>query len=98
MAHEKEEFEQGDTAEYALPTMNELSIEARPGLHHKERLRLRDFASIVAFLSEREIEELQVAIDERRQARAHLADIDATAARPGSTSGVGRSSAIHRNA
>jgi uncharacterized protein YjbJ (UPF0337 family) len=32
--------------------------------------RLRDFASIVAFLSDREIDEMQAAIDERRQARA----------------------------
>jgi len=32
--------------------------------------KLRDFASIVAFLSDREIDELQAAIDARREARA----------------------------
>ncbi len=32
--------------------------------------RLRDFASIVAFLSDREIDEMQAAIDARRKARA----------------------------
>ncbi len=31
---------------------------------------MRDFESIVAFLSDREIEEMQAAIDARREARA----------------------------
>jgi hypothetical protein len=32
--------------------------------------RLRDFESVVAFLSEEEIDEMQAAIDGRREARA----------------------------
>jgi hypothetical protein len=63
VAQEKEEFEQGDTAKYALRTRNELSIAVQPGLHHKERPSLRDFASIVAFLGERDIDELQTATE-----------------------------------
>jgi hypothetical protein len=63
VAQEKEEFEHGDTAEYALRTRNELSIAVQLGLHLKERLSLRHFASIVAFLSEREIDELQTATE-----------------------------------
>jgi hypothetical protein len=34
------------------------------------RKRLRDFESIAAFFSDREIEELQAAVDARREARA----------------------------
>jgi hypothetical protein len=44
---------------------------------------LRDFASIVAYLSDPEIDELQAAIDERRRARAPLLG-DAEALAPGS--------------
>src|SRR3712207_9553389 len=41
------------------------------GTCHKGRVgRLRDFESIVAFLSEEEIDEMQAAVDARRQARA----------------------------
>ncbi len=41
------------------------------GVCHKGGVRrLRDFASIAHFFSDREIEELQAAIDARRQARA----------------------------
>jgi hypothetical protein len=36
----------------------------------RDMMRLRDFASIAAVLSDREIDELQGAIDERREARA----------------------------
>jgi hypothetical protein len=35
-------------------------------------MRLRDFASIVDFVSDQEIEDMQDSIDERRQARARL--------------------------
>ena len=41
------------------------------GTCHKGRVRrLRDFASIVAMLSDQEIDEMQVAIDARRETRA----------------------------
>ncbi len=36
--------------------------------------RLRDFASIVACLSDREIDEMQAAIDAQREARAEEAE------------------------
>jgi hypothetical protein len=39
-------------------------------------VRLRDFASIADILSDREIDELQVAIDKRREARARLGDAE----------------------
>ena len=42
-------------------------------------MRLRDFASIGDFLSDREIDELQVAIDKRREARARLGDAETAA-------------------
>ena len=42
-------------------------------------MRLRDFASIPYFLSDREIDELQVAIDKRREARARLGDAESAA-------------------
>jgi hypothetical protein len=44
---------------------------------------LRDFASIVAYLSDPEIDELQAVINERRKARARLLG-DAEAPVPGS--------------
>ncbi len=52
------------------------------GLCHKEHMRrLRDFASIADFFSAREIDELQAAIDVRREARAgRLPDDDPPAA------------------
>ena len=40
----------------------------------KGRAMLRDFASIAAFFSEREIDELQAAIDARREARMRHAE------------------------
>ena len=41
------------------------------GICHKRHMRrLRDFASIADFFSAREIDELQAAIDARREARA----------------------------
>ncbi len=40
-------------------------------------LDLRDFASIVAYLSDPEIDELQAVIDECRKARARLGDAEA---------------------
>ncbi len=42
-------------------------------------MRPRDFASIAYFLSDREIDELQVAIDKRREARARLGDAETAA-------------------
>jgi hypothetical protein len=45
--------------------------------------RLRDFASIAAFFSEREIEELQAAIDARREARMGRQGGPAKPAAPG---------------
>jgi hypothetical protein len=42
----------------------------------KGGVRLRDFASIVAFLSDQEIDAMQVAVDKRREARACLADAE----------------------
>jgi hypothetical protein len=42
-------------------------------------VRLRDFASIADFLSGREIDELQVAIDKRREASAHFGDAETAA-------------------
>ena len=50
-----------------------------PGLCHKGRMRLRDYASIVALFSNREIDELQATIDERRRTRALLDEADAAA-------------------
>jgi hypothetical protein len=54
---------------------------------HMERtfssVDLRDFESILLYFSDEEIEELQAAIDERCNARAHLGD--------GDTSGMGYS-------
>ena len=38
---------------------------------------MRDFASIVAYLSDLEIDELQAAIAERREARARIGDAEA---------------------
>ena len=35
-------------------------------------MRLRDFASVIEFLSDQEIDKMQDSIDERRQARARL--------------------------
>ena len=46
---------------------------------------MRDFESIAAFLSEREIEEMQAAIDARRKARAGK-----DGRRPGRASAAGR--------
>lgn len=37
-------------------------------------MRLRDFASIAAFFSDREIDEIQAAIDARRETRARRAE------------------------
>ena len=45
---------------------------------------LRDFASIVAFLSEEEIDEMQAAIDERREARTGRAGRRGGTAKPAS--------------
>lgn len=53
------------------------------GVCHKGGVkRLRDFEGIVAFLSEREIDEMQAAIDERREARERSSDTHTAAARP----------------
>ena len=42
--------------------------------------RLRDFASIADFFSDREIDELQAAIDSRREARAGRRDVSGSEA------------------
>ena len=52
--------------------------------------RLRDFAAIRYFLSEREIEELQAAADARREAREEAPKAATTATAPGSGSGYER--------
>ena len=44
--------------------------------------RLRDFDSIVAYLSDREIDELQAAIDARREARSPRAGLGEAKGRP----------------
>ena len=42
----------------------------RPGCAIRRMRKLRDFAAAREFLSDREIDEMQVTIDERRRARA----------------------------
>jgi hypothetical protein len=57
-----------------LPS-GEAALALSAGVCHKRGVRrLRDFAGIVAMLSDREIDEMQAAIDARRQARAGRPD------------------------
>ena len=61
------------------------------GVCHKGGVkRLRDFESIAAYFSEREIDELQAAIDARREARAARDDPARDGRRPGRVVAAGR--------
>jgi len=54
---------------HSPPRASALALSA--GMCHKGRVRrLRDFAGIVAMLSDQEIDEMQAAIDARTEARA----------------------------
>jgi hypothetical protein len=66
----------GVACSWCSQTQPRTSVLAFPAkvCHKGHMRRLRDFASIVAVFSDREIVELQDSIDRRREARARCAD------------------------
>jgi hypothetical protein len=62
-----------------LPPRNERALAPGPTTSDKGRVRLMGFPGIVAYLSDREIDELQAAIDARPDARTRVLRDDGAA-------------------
>ena len=52
-----------------MASYDAFAVACGSGVCHKAGMRLRDFASVCAILSDQEIVHLQAAVDERREAR-----------------------------
>ena len=80
-------------------TAQAVALALSVGMCHKGGVkRLRDFESIAAFLSGREIDELQAAVDTRREARARSSLSARAGRRPGRDAAPGQAPRKGRHA